>query len=360
MKSPRLNPFGVVERNIVLCTASALCAASASAQPVQSSGVVVYGLFDAAVRHVNNADADRNSNTSMEDGIFTGSRLGFRGREDLGNGMAALFTMEAGFHPGTGASQQGTAVADFGQTAANPRFWGREISIGLRNAYAGVTLGRQYTLAHATSGRFQPQANPNNAALSIFSSHHITRQDNMVRFDATSGGAELAVSRTLGEAVGSNGSDAWAVSAGYGSGPFWVGGYLQRLNNLADTETRRIAGLGGNYKATSMLTLYAGAMRRTNAVSPQTNRVWTLGVNVAITPSVTLSAAHLSDDQGGSAVLDGSRKVSYVTASYRFSPRTDVYAVADHNSVRGGYAIPAFMGTKGTQNGFSAGLRHRF
>jgi predicted porin len=344
-------------RALALCAAGVLLATTASAQ---SSNVVIYGLFDAAVRHVNNANADRASLTTMEDGIFTGSRLGFRGREELGDGIAAVFTMEAGFDPSSGASSQGTATADFGQTAANPRFWGREIHAGLRSSLGGVTLGRQYTLAHGVTARFQPQGNPNNAADSIFSSHHIARQDNMLRLDANLGGVDLAASHTFGETAATGGSDAWAVSAGYGSGPFWVGGYIQRLNNLADSETRKIIGFGGNYKITSALTAYAGAMRRTSAVSPQTNKVWTLGFNFDITPSITLSAAHLADRQSGSATLEGSRKVSYVTANYRFSKRTDVYAVVDQNRVKGGYVKPAFMGTKGTQDGLSFGLRHRF
>ena len=341
---------------VAACTSGLLCAASASAQ---SNGVVIYGLFDAAMRHVNNADANRASLNTMEDGIFTGSRLGFRGREDLGDGMAAVFTLEAGFDPSSGTSLQGTTTADFGQAAAS-RFFGREAYVGLRGTTWGVTAGHQYTLAHAMSARFQPLGNPNSAAESIFSSHHIARQDNMLRVDAKLGGVELAASRTFGEVAGSDGSGAWALSAGYGAGPFWIGAYAQQLKNLADTETRKILGLGCNYKVVSSLTFYAGAMRRTNAASPQVNEVWTLGMNFDITPLVTLSAAQLVDDQSGSAALEGSRKVSYVTANYRFSPRTDVYAVVDHNSVQGGYAKPAFMGTKGTQDGIALGLRHRF
>jgi predicted porin len=340
-----------------MCTAGALCATAASAQ---ANGVVTYGLLDAAVRHVNNVDADRASRTVMDDGIFTGSRLGFRGREDLGGGMAAVFTLESGFELGSGMSLQGTQTADYGQVAASPRFWGRQVHVGLRGSAWGLTVGRQYTLAHAMAGHFQPQGNPNNLALSIFSSHHIARQDNMLRLDAKVGGVDLAVAHTLGEVSDSDANGAWALSAGYGSGPLRVGAYAQRLNNLEGTETRTIVGLGGNYKVLPALTLYGGAMRRTNATSPQANNVWTLGVNFDVTPVVTLSAAHLSDDQTGSAALDGSRKVSYVTASYRFSRQTDVYAEIDHNSVRGGYAKPAFMGTTGTQNGLSVGLRQRF
>ena len=346
---------------VVLCTNGALCAESASAQS-NANGVVIYGLLDAAVRRVNNADANRASLNTMEDGIFTGSRLGFRGREDLGDGLAAVFTMESGFDPSSGVSLQGTTTADYGQAAASPRFWGREIYVGLRGTGWGVTAGRQYTLAHAISGRFQPQGSPNSTAHSIFSSHHIARQDNMLRLDTTVGGVELAAAHTLGEVSASNAgaNRAWAVSAGYGAGPFWVGAYAQRLNNLAGTETRKILGVGGNYKVTPALALYGGAMRRTNAASPQVNKVWTLGVNFDITPLITLSAAQLSDDQTGSPALDGSRKVSYLTANYRFSRRTDVYAVVDHNSVQGGYAKPTFMGTKGTQDGLVVGLRHRF
>lgn len=339
------------------CIAGAFCATPAFAQ---ANGVVIYGLFDAAVRRVNNANADRASVTVMEDGVFTGTRLGFRGREDLGGGTAAVFTMEAGFDPSSGVSLQGTPTADYGQVAASPRFWGREVHVGLRGAAWGLALGRLYTLAHTMTARFQPQGNPNSTAHSIFSSHHIARQDNMLRLDGTVGGVELAFAHTLGEVSGSEANGAWALSAGYGSGPFWLGAYAQRLNNLAGTETRKIVGLGGNFKPMPALTLHGGAMRRTNATSPQVNRVWTLGLNFDVTPLVALSAAHLSDRQAGSPLLEGSRKVSYVTANYRFSRRTDVYVVVDRNSVQGGYAKPAFMGTPGTQDGLGAGLRHRF
>ena len=42
------------------------------------------------------------------------------------------------------------------------------------------------------------------------------------------------------------------------------------------------------------------------------------------------------------------------------SPRTLLHAVIDTNRGLAGYTQPAFMGTKGTQTGAAAGLRHRF
>lgn len=351
----RLAPTRCIQA--ICLIASSLPALSAA----QSSNVTIYGLMDAAVRRATNVDAARNSRVTMEDGIFTGTRLGLRIREDLGGGLSAIGLMESGFDPSSGVSLQASPVADFGQTAAAPRFWGREVNVTLRQADRwGVTLGRQYTLAHQMTARFQPQGNPNSAAHSIFSSHHVARQDNVVKLDAKVAGVDVAASKTLGEVAGNDGSDAWAASVAYSGGPVFVAGYVQRLKNLADTEERRIVGLGGSYKFSPKATVFTGAMRRTNAVSLQTNNVWTLGTNYEVLPAVTLSAAYLHDKQSGSAALEGSRKLGYVTASYAFSKRTDVYAVVDRNLVAGGYATPAFMGTKGGQAGVVMALRHRF
>ena len=63
----------------VLTTLAALSSGNACAQG--AGNVTVYGLFDASVRYASNASANRDSLKTMEDGVFTGSRLGFRGRE---------------------------------------------------------------------------------------------------------------------------------------------------------------------------------------------------------------------------------------------------------------------------------------
>lgn len=333
---------------------------SAPAAPTTST-VTVYGLLDAVARRAGNVSAAGDGVWTMDDGIFTGSRFGLRGSEDLGGGLRAVLTMESGFEPGSGASLQGTTAADYGQEAISPRFWGREIHVGLRGGWGGLTLGRQYTIAHQIAARFQAQGNANNVALSVFSSHHIARQDNVLRLDTKLGDVELQASRTFGEqAASSSANGSWAVGAGYTQGDVSLGAYLQQMKNRAGTETRKIVGLGGNYKLNPTLTLFGGFMQRTAEVSAQENKVWTLGANLELGSATTLSLQHFDDRQSGSAALDGSRKVTWVTANYRFSRRTDVYAVVDHNQIDGGYAKPAFMGTPGSQTALSAGLRHRF
>jgi len=342
-------------------TIAALAACASTAVLAQTpSTVTIYGLVDAAVRQASNVTASRASLKTMDDGIFTGSRLGFRGREDLGGGWAATLNMESGFEVGSGLSLQGTPTGDYGQVTAPTRFWGREIHLGLRGPWGGVNLGRQYTVAHSLAARFQPQGNPNSTAHSLFSSHHIARQDNVLRLDTKAAGIDFTASHTFGEQASSSANGSWALGAGYSAGALQLGAYVQQMKNLAGTETRKIVGAGGNYKLNPTLTLFGGLMQRTSAVSPQENLAFTLGANIEVAKNITLSLAHYNDDQSGSAALDGSREVSWVTASYRFSRRTDVYAVLDHNRVEGGYAKPAFMGTKGSQTGAVVGLRHRF
>ena len=339
----------------------ALAAITAAPLALAQGSVTAYGLIDAATRHATNTDANRAARTTMEDGIMTGSRLGFRGREDLGGGMAAMFTLESGFDPSTGLSLQGTAAGDYGQATAPTRFWGREVHVGLRGLWGGVTLGRQYTVAHVLAARFQAQGNPNSTAHSLFSSHHIARQDNVLRFDARAGDVELLASATLGEQTGSSSANgAWALGAGYTRGPVSLGAYFQSMKNLAGTETRRVAGAGGNLKLGQSWALYGGLMQRDDDVGPQKNRAWTLGANWQVLPLLQLNAQHYRDDQRGSAALEGARTVDWLMATYRLSQRSDVYGVLDRNKVSGGYARPAFMGVKGTQNGVVLGLRHRF
>ncbi|WP_347614526.1 porin, partial [Comamonas thiooxydans] len=72
------------------------------------SSVQIYGIVDTAVETMNNVGATKSSLTRMPN--LTGSvpsRLGFRGREDLGGGLSASFTLEMGIGPDSGALNQG-------------------------------------------------------------------------------------------------------------------------------------------------------------------------------------------------------------------------------------------------------------
>jgi predicted porin len=94
--------------------------------------VVVYGLVDTGVEYITHANAAGNSVIKMPSltGSFP-SRLGFRGTEDLGDGLQAIFVLEAGLAIDTGAMGQGN------------RLFGRQSYVGLKNQYGTLSLGRQ-------------------------------------------------------------------------------------------------------------------------------------------------------------------------------------------------------------------------
>jgi predicted porin len=116
-----------MKRSSLVVAAGALLASSAHSQ----GNVTVYGILDTALVHVSNVDAAGNSVTKMPS--LTGtlpSRLGLRGMEDLGGGLAAVFTLESGIAPDSGAMGQGN------------RLFGRQASVGLKGQWGTLTLGR--------------------------------------------------------------------------------------------------------------------------------------------------------------------------------------------------------------------------
>jgi len=98
-----------------------------------AQGVSIYGVADAAVESVKatgatagpSGDRERSSRLSSE-----GSFIGFRGSEDLGSGLAAVFQLE------------GNLSIDTGEFSA----WNRDTFVGLRSERWGVgTLGQNTT-----------------------------------------------------------------------------------------------------------------------------------------------------------------------------------------------------------------------
>ena len=108
------------------------------------SAVTMYGRVDLSV--AKNAGS---AAKAMQNG--SGSRLGLRGNEDLGGGMAAFFNIETRFDADTGAAQNfnvtpaGTTPGT-GTGIAN-RFWGARSIVGLSGGFGRVSLGREYTTA---------------------------------------------------------------------------------------------------------------------------------------------------------------------------------------------------------------------
>ncbi|CAN5459203.1 porin [soil metagenome] len=101
----------------------------------QAQSVTLYGMVDAGVESVSNVASTGGHLTRMPSNTgMLPSRFGLRGKEDLGGGLSALYTLEMGFAPDTGASGQGG------------RLFGRQSTVGLSGDWGAVTLGRQWTM----------------------------------------------------------------------------------------------------------------------------------------------------------------------------------------------------------------------
>ncbi|MBV7535908.1 porin [Duganella sp. sic0402] len=106
-----------------------------AAQAQAQSNVTIYGLVDAGI--VSERGAAAGSVTKLTSGIGGQSRLGFRGTEDLGNGLSAIFQMETGFK------------ADDGSLDSANTIFNRQAFVGLKSKDAGqLTIGKQYTMLY--------------------------------------------------------------------------------------------------------------------------------------------------------------------------------------------------------------------
>ncbi len=139
----------------------ALAAAGAFAGAAQAqSSVTVYGILDVgytgANERVSSGATNINTNVSrISNSMESGSRLGFRGNEDLGGGTAVQFVFELGMQPAgnQGSNPNGTGVTGLtagtyngqGSTVWNPDV--RQAFVGLSQKGMGtLRVGTQNTL----------------------------------------------------------------------------------------------------------------------------------------------------------------------------------------------------------------------
>ena len=118
---------GKMKKSIAaLAVASTLCG-WAQAQ----SAVNIYGIID--MGYVNERGGVAGSVGKITSGAQSGTRIGFKGTEDLGNGNKALFVLETSGRADEGGFNQGGTA------------FGRQTFVGLQGDVGTLTLGRQYT-----------------------------------------------------------------------------------------------------------------------------------------------------------------------------------------------------------------------
>lgn len=372
---------------LVGTTATLAAHAQTAPPPAPPSGVNVYGLVDIGVERVNNVGASGSGLTRMPSNTGSlPSRLGFRGSEDLGGGLRAVFTLEMGFAPDQGTLAQGG------------RGFGRQSFVGLAGPWGTVSAGRQYSMiflsmqdadvigpavyALGSLDSYIPNARADNAIAyrGTFSGLTLGAQYSFGR-DTVNAGPSPVGTNCAGESAGdSRACRQWSAMAKYDSAQWGVALAYDRQNgrntasaadivfgnlNRSDRSDERL-GVNG-YVKWAGAKFGGGVIRRDNdgdAAKPRSH-LWYVGASYPLTGNLTLDGQYLRLNYR--AVDDADSQMLVARLVYSLSRRTAAYAQVGHIrndrraavSVSGG-AAGSNPAAGASQTGLNVGLRHAF
>lgn len=339
-----------MNKNVILATAiSAILAAPlANAASHGGSKLTVYGKA-----HVDVVSNDENDNWTINS---NSSRLGFKGSEDLGNGMKVNFKYET-----TVNITDGAASGTFGSA--------RNAYAGLSGDFGEVRIGRHDTPAKTA---FYAAGNDRigDSILDLNGSFGFSelRSDNVLAYIAPKmGGITILAAIIPGEGVGSaptnatnNGlADAISLGAIYKAGPVKASfGYTDAADAVnGNTASLELMNLGGSYAVSDTInvglqyqTVEAGTNERTAfAVTGEIG----FGMN-----SLVLMFGNAEDDVSG-ATADSD--ATGLGVKHKFSKRTSGYVAFVDGDVPA-RANPWIGNGGSTANGsrYGIGLIHNF
>jgi len=333
-----------------LIALSVLAAISGAAQA--QSNVTIYGVVDMAFQAESNGAGKK---YAIDSGEQSGSRLGFKGTEDLGGGLKAIFDIEAGILADSGASQGGLT-------------FGRQSWVGLTGDFGTVKAGRQYTPQFYFFDAVDPfdlgftsghaGASTSTGGVFGFLSASAWRVNNSVSYQSNdiSGFSAMAL-YGAGEVAGDIASGrSLGVSAQYAAGPLFVGGVYYTANDAKDVALKSIlVGATYDFGVAKGAFGYSKDKKDDGTVD---QKGFTFGVTVPVTPAdaILATAARLTDN-----VANGNSTQYAIGATHALSKRTNLYGslskVSNDANVNGG-GLAASKGASDYLANF--GIRHTF
>lgn len=199
-------------------TLIALAAVAATGAAFAQSSVTIYGKVEAGLQKMN-GDSLKMTN-------IHGSRLGFRGAEDLGGGLQAKFQIEHRFSPDTGMDATynagGTNPTTGVVTPASSTFWNGMSTVGLAGSFGEVRLGRYYSANFlGANNKADPFGGDGAGALrAIGMQTTYVRTANILHYSGSFSGVNVAVSTGLKEGAAKAHN---SVAVSYANGPLDVG-----------------------------------------------------------------------------------------------------------------------------------------
>ena len=127
-----------MQKKIIALALAGLASSAAFAQ----SNVTLYGRADYGYMVRGDDDGavsrDLKNKSEFASGIGGGSRIGFKGSEELGNGLKAIFEIEYGLSLDASAADTATGAS---KAADSTTWWNRHSYVGLSSATLGTVVG---------------------------------------------------------------------------------------------------------------------------------------------------------------------------------------------------------------------------
>ena len=306
---------------------------------------------------------------------LSSSRWGLKGQEDLGNGLAAVFNVEAGFNSDDGSTGVTNTFTGNTLTDSTGDGFNRRAVVGLKGGFGQVLLGRDYTPLDDLLGGNGYQAidllsTDNVSPYDTDRSLYTGRADGIHYSGNFSGvGVKAFVSydrekvekeTTNGTTTGDERKEGYGLGLHYANGPFAIAGAVQHFktktfeerslpfSDINETSKNTEYGVAASYdfNVAKVFGHYAG----NDPDVGETMHQYSLGVAVPF-GAATLGAQYAYNKQGDfkghDVVLQG---------TYALSKRTDLYARA------GRYNSWKFKAEDRSVKSdvVAVGIRHRF
>ncbi|MET3132425.1 GBP family porin [Oxalobacteraceae bacterium GrIS 1.11] len=338
------------------------------------SNVTIYGTVDAGL--VSERGGSAGTVNKVGSGIASASRLGFKGNEDLGSGLSAIFQVESGFNVDTGASDVAGSL------------FNRQAFVGLKSNTVGtLTLGRQYTPWYNTLSQVADPfaAGYAGSAKNLFPASNIRTSNTVLYVSPSVAGVTGEVSYSVGEQAGSNSAGReWGTAVAYANGPLNARlAYSVRNSDVTTTVPAVSSNLGRNillaanydFNVVKAFVAY-GTDKGVNssimnnstnafgyAVAPKGSTDSTdalVGVTVPVGPAGTLMASYIRKNDKTDLNQDAQQwAVGY---SYAMSKRTSAYTsfAKIKNKNGAGYTVGNNSEAGSGDKAFNVGIRHSF
>ena len=336
----------------------ALAVLAASGAAMAQSSVTLYGVVDTGLTY---SKGEESVYGMTHVGGNVNSRLGFRGVEDLGNGLKATFNLESGFSADDGTNYMGQDGLAFTRTS----------TVGLAGNFGEVRLGRMLTSSYLAVSRYDAFGDTGIGASLAWNSTetgYAARTQNAISYTSPNfSGFKIGAEYGFGEKQKARDSRYFGMGATYDNGPLSLGLGYDRLNSntmdglLAASDLKTVH-LGGayNFGVAKLLAFY----KQSKVSNAPKFKTFGLGVSAPVGAAGEVRASYnnykISDDNGKADQLS----LGYV---HNLSKRTALYGTYAYIKNKDGLAFQLNGAMAGAglkdgekQHGLQLGVRHAF